>query len=89
MSEIELEKARKFARASVADFFLYESDKMDKGLLEDSLFKVMGEEIEASAKTFEKKFSSYAHIFWDVLFERLMQREAKLLTEKGAYGEGP
>ncbi|WP_022846179.1 MULTISPECIES: hypothetical protein [unclassified Desulfurobacterium] len=78
----DLRKAERLARTVVADFFLYNQDKIDKALREDTLFELLGGELEDSEKFYNsnvnaavRKSSNY---FWDTLFNRLMKREAQL-----------
>ena len=79
----DLKKAERLARTVVADFFLYNQDKIDKALKEDTLFDLLSGELEDSEKFYNsnvnaavRKSSNY---FWDTLFNRLMKREAQLL----------
>jgi deoxyadenosine/deoxycytidine kinase len=74
------EKIERLARTIVADFFLYNQDKIDRGLLNDTFFELLGGELEDSVKFFEEHGGrGNLTIFWDTLFNRLMQREAKLV----------
>ncbi|MEO2068522.1 MAG: hypothetical protein ABGX27_03320 [Desulfurobacteriaceae bacterium] len=73
-------KAQRLARTIIADFFLYNQEKIDSALKNDNLFEVLGDEIEDSIKFFtEHVKDGDLTIFWDTLFNRLMQREAKLV----------
>jgi len=76
-------KAQKVARTIVADFFLYNKDKIDTALKEDNFFESLKKELEDSEAFFKEHIDSEENevIFWDALFNRLMQREAKLLKE--------
>ncbi|WP_163327992.1 hypothetical protein GFV12_02435 [Desulfurobacterium thermolithotrophum] len=74
------DKAQRLARTIVADFFLYNQDKIDSGLKNDNLFEILKGEIEDSVNFFKESVKGRSlTVFWDVLFNRLMQREAKLL----------
>jgi hypothetical protein len=74
------DKAHRLARTIVADFFLYNQDKIDRGLLNDDFFELLKGEIEDSVAFFkEHAKGENMTIFWDTLFNRLMQREAKLI----------
>ncbi|ADY73628.1 hypothetical protein Dester_0989 [Desulfurobacterium thermolithotrophum DSM 11699] len=74
------DKAQRLARTIVADFFLYNQDKIDSGLKKDNLFEILKGEIEDSVNFFKESVKGRnLTVFWDVLFNRLMQREAKLL----------
>ncbi|WP_456342076.1 hypothetical protein [Thermovibrio sp.] len=75
-------KAERLARTVVADFFLYNPDKIDKGLLDDNFFEILKGELDDSITYFRERSSGDMTIFWDTLFNRLMQREAKLLESK-------
>ena len=75
-------KIERLARTIVADFFLYNQDKIDKGLLNDDFFERLEGEIEDSVSFFREHAGGKMEIFWDTLFNRLMQREAKLLEMK-------
>jgi hypothetical protein len=73
-------KAQRLARTIVADFFLYNQNIIDKALKNDNLFEVLGGEIEDSIKFFiERADGESLTIFWDTLFNKIMQREAKLV----------
>ncbi|GEM_PF-1034196 len=73
------DKKERLARTIVADFFLYNQDKIDKGLQNDNFFELLKGEIEDSENFFRENAGSDLTVFWDTLFNRLMQREAKLL----------
>ncbi len=76
-------KVQRLARTIVADFFLYNQDKIDKGLQNDNFFDLLKGEIEDSVAFFKEHAKGEdITIFWDVLFNRLMQREARLLEEQ-------
>ncbi len=75
-------KTERLARTVVADFFLYNPDKIDKGLLDDNFFEILKGELDDSITYFRERSSGDMTIFWDTLFNRLMQREAKLLESK-------
>jgi hypothetical protein len=75
-------KSERLARTVVADFFLYYPDKIDRGLLNDNFFELLQGELEDSINYFKERSSGDLTIFWDTLFNRLMQREAKLLESK-------
>jgi len=75
-------KTERLARTVVADFFLYNPDKIDKGLLDDNFFEILKGELDDSIAYFRERSSGDLTIFWDTLFNRLMQREAKLLESK-------
>jgi len=75
-------KVERLARTVVADFFLYSPDKIDKGLLNDDFFELLKGELEDTINYFKERSSGDLTIFWDTLFNRLMQREAKLLESK-------
>jgi len=72
-------KTQRLARTIVADFFLYNQDDIDRGLINDNLFKILKGEIEDSINYFKERSSGDLTVFWDTLFNRLMQREAKIL----------
>ena len=74
------DKVQRLARTIVADFFLYNQDKVDTALKNDNLFEILEGEIDDSVKFFKEhvKGGNLA-VFWDTLFNRLMQREAKLI----------
>ncbi len=79
----DLRKTERLARTVVADFFLYNQDKIDKALKEGALFDLLSGELEDSEKFYNsnvnaavRKSSNY---FWDTLFNRLMKRESQLL----------
>ncbi|WP_457678353.1 hypothetical protein [Thermovibrio sp.] len=76
------DKTQRLARTVVADFFLYNPDKIDKGLLRDNFFEILKGELEDSINYFRERSSGDMTPFWDTLFNRLMQREAKLLETK-------
>lgn len=76
------EKEERLARTIVADFFLYNPDKIDKGLMDDTFFEILKGELEDSVSYFRERSSGEISLFWDTLFNRLMQREAKLIQEK-------
>jgi hypothetical protein len=76
-------KAERLARTIVADFFLYNQDKIDKGLLNDNLFELLKGEIEDSVLFYKENAGGNLTLFWDNLFNKLMQREAKLLESRG------
>jgi len=74
------DKIQRLARTIVADFFLYNQDKIDVALKNDNLFEILEGEIDDSIKFFKEHVkSSNLTVFWDTLFNRLMQREAKLI----------
>jgi len=74
------EKVQRLARTIVADFFLYNQDKIDVALKNDNLFEILEGEIDDSIKFFKEHVKgSDLTVFWDTLFNRLMQREAKLI----------
>ncbi|SNR85652.1 hypothetical protein [Desulfurobacterium atlanticum] len=79
----DLKKAERLARTVVADFFLYNQDKIDKALKEDTLFDLLSGELEDSEKFYNSNVSAAvrksSNYFWDTLFNRLMKREAQLL----------
>ncbi|ADU96282.1 hypothetical protein [Thermovibrio ammonificans] len=75
-------KAERLARTIVADFFLYNQDKIDKGLLNDNLFELLKGEIEDSVAFYKENAGGNLTLFWDNLFNKLMQREAKLLESR-------
>ncbi|MEO2066412.1 hypothetical protein C7457_0045 [Thermovibrio guaymasensis] len=75
-------KVERLARTVVADFFLYNPDKIDKGLMNDNFFELLKGELEDAVTYFRERSSGDMTIFWDTLFNRLMQREAKLLESK-------
>jgi len=75
-------KIQRLARTIVADFFLYNQDKIDKGLLNDDFFERLEGEIDDSVAFFREHAGGKLEVFWDTLFNRLMQREAKLLEMK-------
>ncbi len=75
-------KEERLARTIVADFFLYNPDKIDKGLTDDTFFEILKGELEDSISYFREKSSGEISLFWDTLFNRLMQREAKLIQQK-------
>jgi len=75
------EKVERLARTIVADFFLYNQGKIDLGLKEDDFFDRLKEELEDSVAFFREHAGGRLEIFWDTLFNRLMQREAKLIEE--------
>jgi len=73
-------KIQRLARTIVADFFLYNQDRIDIALKNDNLFEMLEGEIDDSIKFFkEHAQGSNLTVFWDTLFNRLMQREAKLI----------
>jgi len=76
-------KAERLARTIVADFFLYNQDKIDKGLLNDNLFELLKGELEDSVLFYKENAGGNLTLFWDNLFNKLMQREAKLLESRG------
>jgi hypothetical protein len=74
------EKVRRLARTIIADFFLYNQDKIDVALRNDNLFEILRGEIDDSMKFFKEHIKDGdLTVFWDTLFNRLMQREAKLI----------
>ena len=78
--ESSKDKAERLARTIVADFFLYNQDKIDVALKNDNLFEILEGEIDDSIKFFKEHVKgSDLTVFWDTLFNRLMQREAKLI----------
>jgi hypothetical protein len=72
-------KTERLARTIVADFFLYNQDKIDRGLLNDTFFELLKAELEDSVKFFKENAGDNQTVFWDILFNRLMQREEKLI----------
>ncbi len=73
-------KIQRLARTIIADFFLYNQDKIDAGLKNDNLFEILEGEIDDSIKFFKEHVKGgNLTVFWDTLFNRLMQREAKLI----------
>jgi len=75
-------KAQRLARTIVADFFLYNQDMIDRGLLNDNLFEILKGELEDSINYFKERSSGDLSIFWDTLFNKLMEREAQLLKTR-------
>lgn len=74
------DKIQRLARTIIADFFLYNQDKIDLALKNDNLFEILEGEIDDSIKFFKEHVKgSNLTVFWDTLFNRLMQREAKLI----------
>ncbi len=74
------DKIQRLARTIIADFFLYNQDKIDVALKNDNLFEILEGEIDDSIKFFKEHVKgSDLTVFWDTLFNRLMQREAKLI----------
>jgi hypothetical protein len=74
------DKVQRLARTIIADFFLYNQDKIDVALKNDNLFEILRGEIDDSIKFFKEHVKgSDLTVFWDTLFNRLMQREAKLI----------
>ncbi|GAB6075538.1 hypothetical protein [Desulfurobacterium crinifex] len=74
------DKIQRLARTIIADFFLYNQDKIDLALKNDNLFEILEGEIEDSIKFFKEHVKGGdLTVFWDTLFNRLMQREAKLI----------
>jgi hypothetical protein len=74
------EKVQRLARTIIADFFLYNQDKIDVALKNDNLFEILEGEIDDSIKFFKEHVKGGdLTVFWDTLFNRLMQREAKLI----------
>ena len=74
------DKVQRLARTIVADFFLYNQDKIDVALKNDNLFEILEGEIDDSIKFFKEHVKGGdLTVFWDTLFNRLMQREAKLI----------
>jgi hypothetical protein len=79
------EKAGRLARTIVADFFLYNQDKVNRAIKEDNLFSVLGTEIEDSEKFYNEnvplKVRQNSNYFWDTFFNRLVTREAQILEQ--------
>jgi len=79
------EKAERLARTIVADFFLYNQDKVDRAIKEDNLFNVLGTEIEDSEKFYNEnvplKVRQNSNYFWDTFFNKLATREAQILEQ--------
>jgi len=74
------DKIQRLARTIIADFFLYNQDKIDVALKNDNLFEILEGEIDDSIKFFKEHVKGGdLTVFWDTLFNRLMQREAKLI----------
>ncbi len=74
------DKIQRLARTIIGDFFLYNQDKIDAGLKNDNLFEILEGEIDDSIKFFKEHVKGgNLTVFWDTLFNRLMQREAKLI----------
>ena len=74
------DKVQRLARTIIADFFLYNQDKIDTALKNDNLFEILEGEIDDSIKFFKEHVKGGdLTVFWDTLFNRLMQREAKLI----------
>jgi len=74
------DKIQRLARTIIADFFLYNQDKIDLALKNDNLFEILEGEIDDSIKFFKEHVKGGdLTVFWDTLFNRLMQREAKLI----------
>lgn len=77
---MDSDKNQRLARTIISDFFLYNQDKIDAALKNDNLLEILGGEIDDSVKFFkEHAKSGDLTPFWDTLFNRLMQREAKLI----------
>jgi hypothetical protein len=74
------DKIQRLARTIIADFFLYNQDKIDVALKNDNLFEILEGEIDDSIKFFKEHVKGGdLTVFWDTLFNRLMQREARLI----------
>jgi hypothetical protein len=80
---MERSKVQRLARTIIADFFLYNQDKIDKGLMADNFFQILKGELEDSVMFFQEHASGESiSVFWDALFNRLMQREAELIKRQ-------
>jgi NADPH-dependent curcumin reductase CurA len=74
-------KAERLARTIVADFFLYNQDKIDMGLQNDDFFERLKDEIDDSIAFYREHVGGKLELLWDTLFNKLMQREAQLIEE--------
>jgi len=74
-------KTERLARTIIADFFLYNQDVIDRGLLNDNLFQILRGELEDSVNYFKERSDGDLTIFWDTLFNKLMEREAELMRK--------
>ncbi len=81
----DAKKAERLARTIVADFFLYNQDKIDRGLKEDTFFDLLKGELEDSEKFYNDNIppdiKSSTNYFWDTLFNKLVKREVQLFDE--------
>ncbi len=79
------EKAERLARTIVADLFLYNQDRIDKAIREDSIFSTLHSEIEDSEKFYNenvpKSVRMSSNYFWDTFFNKFVEREAQLLEK--------
>jgi hypothetical protein len=79
--ESSKDKAERLARTIVADFFLYNQDKIDMGLQNDDFFERLKDEIDDSIAFYREHVAGKLELLWDTLFNKLMQREAQLIEE--------
>ncbi|RUM90235.1 hypothetical protein SAMN06269117_1308 [Balnearium lithotrophicum] len=79
--ESSKDKAERLARTIVADFFLYNQDKIDMGLQNDDFFERLKDEIDDSIAFYREHVGGKLELLWDTLFNKLMQREAQLIEE--------
>jgi NADPH-dependent curcumin reductase CurA len=81
MENVKRGKAERLARTVVADFFLYNQDKIDMGLQNDDFFERLKDEIDDSIAFYREHVGGKLELLWDTLFNKLMQREAQLIEE--------
>ena len=79
--ERDKRKIERLARTIVADFFLYNQDKIDMGLKKDDFFERLKDEIDDSVAFFREHAGGNLEVLWDTFFNKLMQREVRLLEE--------
>ncbi|MBP9114637.1 MAG: hypothetical protein KBF88_17600 [Polyangiaceae bacterium] len=78
------EEARRFARAIASDLSLYNTEKIEKGIKEDSLFETLAEEIEEGRSHFKKEVipELYGKNFYDRAIVDIVLRSKAHLPSK-------
>ena len=75
------EAANRLARASASDISLYNEEKIKKGIVEDSFFDIIAEEIEEGREHFKSRVAPALHdkgIFERALFDVIIARKAHI-----------
>ncbi len=80
------DRARRLARAIVSDVNLYNPEKIQEGIENDSLFEIMEEELEEGRQLYKarvesdiyEKYNFYEVAIVDVLFKYTNKYESKI-----------